>query len=195
MLILVTGTPGVGKTRFAKKLSKGLDLKYISLDDIIIENQLYISYNKDRGSYIVDIDRAKRFVFENVKLEDCVVDSHIALNIIPCELVDLCIVLRCDPYILLERLLSKGFSREKAIENAQAEIIDIILSEALALCVKDKVVEIDVSRGVDDIVEEVIKVLKADGKIKSFPVNWLKYILERDELDFFFPKEASSSYK
>jgi len=64
MRLIVTGTPGVGKTSIAKKISKKLDLIYINEKDFLINNLYKNSYaiiNKSiemktftRGNVVVD---------------------------------------------------------------------------------------------------------------------------------------------
>jgi adenylate kinase len=44
--ILVTGTPGTGKTTFCQLINQSLNFKYIPIGKIIIDNKLYDIWNK-----------------------------------------------------------------------------------------------------------------------------------------------------
>ncbi len=186
--IIVTGTPGVGKTSFSKVLSEALGLEYIPLDDVLIENKLYLGFDEERGSYIIDIERARSFVYENIVFDGVVLDSHLAVAVVPCERVDVCLVLRCDPYILMDRLRSKGYPEKKVLENIQAEILDVVLTEALGNCGSEKVIQLDVSQGVEKRVAEVVERIRRGIHIESEPVDWLGLIMSRGDLERFFPE-------
>ena len=43
--ILVTGTPGTGKTTFSQLLNQSLNFAYIPVGNIIIEHKLYDNWN------------------------------------------------------------------------------------------------------------------------------------------------------
>ena len=187
MIIIVTGIPGVGKTIFSKKLAEILGLKYVSVNDIIFENNFIISYDEERDSYIIDEDKARLFIENMLKKEDNIVfDGHVAVHIVPCKYVDLCIVLRCDPYILWDRLLKRGFEEDKVRENVQAEILDVILVEALEKC-GDKVVQINTSKNIANKLKYLVDVIKGRQSFESDKVDWLGYITQKNDLKRFFP--------
>jgi adenylate kinase len=45
--ILVTGTPGTGKTTFSQLINQSLNFTYLPIGKLIIDNQLYNDWNKD----------------------------------------------------------------------------------------------------------------------------------------------------
>jgi adenylate kinase len=45
--IIVTGTPGTGKTTLCQLLNQSLNFTYLPIGKIIIENQLYDDWNKE----------------------------------------------------------------------------------------------------------------------------------------------------
>lgn len=187
MIIIVTGTSGVGKTIFSEKLAEILGLKYISVNDIIFENNFVTGYDKERDSYIVDEDGARLFIESMLRKKDNIVfDGHVAVHVVPCEYVDLCVVLRCNPYILWDRLLERGFKEDKVRENVQAEILDVIMVEALEKC-GDKVVQLNTSKNVIDKLKYLVDMIKGGQRIESDKVDWLGYITQRNDLKKFFP--------
>jgi adenylate kinase len=44
--ILVTGTPGTGKTTFCQLLNQSLNFNYLPVGKLIIDHQLYDNWNK-----------------------------------------------------------------------------------------------------------------------------------------------------
>lgn len=60
MIITITGTPGVGKTFFAKKLAKALHVKYCDMNNFIKKNKLYDLYDKKDATYDVDVQQIKK---------------------------------------------------------------------------------------------------------------------------------------
>jgi adenylate kinase len=60
-VIFITGSPGVGKTTVAneiiKKLSKKYESQLFKINKIVIDNELTLGIDKDKGYKIVDIDK------------------------------------------------------------------------------------------------------------------------------------------
>ena len=92
-IILVTGTPGTGKTSIAKLIAWHFDYEYI----LIGEHKEYIS-DVVSGIKIIDVDKLIKWLENKQKNSDkvLVVDSHLSHHY-PKELTGICFVLRCDP--------------------------------------------------------------------------------------------------
>ncbi len=141
MVIIVTGTPGTGKTKVAKSIASRLKFKYIDINKIIKENKLVVGYDKKRNTNIVDDKKLVKILVSMIKKnKKVVIDGHLS-HYIPSRYVDLCIITRCDLKTLKKRLKKRGYSKEKIRENLDSEIFEIILNESLAL--KHKVFTID----------------------------------------------------
>ncbi|MFC1728397.1 AAA family ATPase [Nanoarchaeota archaeon] len=131
MAIIVSGTPGTGKTRTARKLAKEKGYKYVNVNKIIAQNKEVISgYDKKRKSKIID---EKKLVKILVKLinddKKVVIDSHLS-HFIPKEYVEKCVITKTDLKKLKNRLKRRGYSKAKVEENLEVEIMDICLEEA-----------------------------------------------------------------
>lgn len=185
-IIVVTGTPGTGKTTFSQELSKLIKYKYVSANDEVISNKLYIEYDDKTRTFIVDIDKAKRFVNNKYTINNFVFDGHIAHLIVDKNLLEICVVLRCSPYQLKNRLVNKGYNKEKIIENVQAEILDVIYVEAIETYGYDNVIQIDVTGNIKEKVHQFIDMWKI-GKYTSETVDWLTLIYQKNDLKSFFP--------
>ena len=57
--MVVSGTPGTGKTTLAKSLAKKLKYSYIDVNEIIKENKLEEGFDKKRKSKIIDTKKLK----------------------------------------------------------------------------------------------------------------------------------------
>ncbi len=66
-VIIVTGTPGTGKTTLSKKISKLLDYKYIDVNKLIKENKLHDGYDRKKKCFVVDIIDLNKFLIGEIK--------------------------------------------------------------------------------------------------------------------------------
>lgn len=134
-LIVITGTPGTGKSTIAKKLSILLDYAYLDGLKLIKTAKLAEKYDKRRKTAVVD---PSLFTHAVLKVRDSeakkgskglIVDSHLS-HFLPPKAVSACIVLSCSLPELERRLSKRGYSKAKIRENLDAEIFDTILVEA-----------------------------------------------------------------
>ncbi|MCP8323961.1 MAG: hypothetical protein L6N96_07295 [Candidatus Methylarchaceae archaeon HK02M2] len=96
-------------------------------------------------------------------------------------------VLRCSPFELEKRFLSRNYSKKKIKDNIASEILSISAYEALKKFGRDKIAEFDTT-GRDDkkVVEEIIKVIKGDIKKRVGDIDWLQFFTEAEKLSRFF---------
>ena len=185
--IVVTGTPGTGKTKFSKALAKKLRYNYVDLNEFLLKTKCYEGFDYERRSYVINIGKAKSIVRKKFATGCFIFDSHLSHLIIPKEFVKICFVLRTSPYVLEKRLLSRGFDRQKVLENCSAEILDVILKEAIDEYGAENICELDTTTTtVNELVSYAIKVIKGAEKPKIGIVNWLKLVQENGDLSYFF---------
>jgi adenylate kinase len=77
------------------------------------------------------------------KYAGIIIDSHLS-HYLPRKYADLCIVAKCDIKELNKRLKKKKYSKNKIMENIQAEIFDICLNEAKER--KHKIISVDTTK-------------------------------------------------
>lgn len=135
-VIIITGTPGTGKTRFAKKLAKKEKAVHIDVNELIKKEKLYKKYNKSLRTREVDINKLNKRLIKLIKefkkkKQRIIIDSHLS-HYLPKKYVDLCIVKRCDLKTLKKRLEKRKYPKKKIRENIESEILDICLLEAIA---------------------------------------------------------------
>ncbi len=144
MITIITGTPCTGKTLLAKAIAKETNHKYIDVNEIIDNNNLKESYDKERDTYVVDEKKLSKVLIDLIKEnKDLIIDSHMSHEIPP-KYVDKCIVTKCNLKILKERLEKRGYKENKVKENLEAEILDICFNEASEL--GHKPITIDTSK-------------------------------------------------
>jgi len=153
--VVLTGTPGTGKTTVAEQLGNRLGIEIHHLNDLIREEGLHEGEDEERGSLIADIDAVREHLGDWSGL----LDSHLAHHFD----ADAAIVLRCHPDQLEERLRARGESAAKATENAESEALDIVLSETVQRFGREQVYEIDTTdRSPDEVADEVVTVLRGE---------------------------------
>jgi broad-specificity NMP kinase len=54
--ILITGTPGTGKTILGMELSKRTGMNYINVGEVAKENNFYEGWDEERQSHVLDED-------------------------------------------------------------------------------------------------------------------------------------------
>jgi len=134
MIIVITGTPGTGKTTLAKSIAKKKKSVYIDVNKLIKEYKLSEGYDRKRKCSIINIAKLKKVLVSIIKKankskKSLIIDSHLSHYIQP-KYVDLCIVTKCSLKELKKRLQKKGYNSQKTRENLEAEAFDICLIEA-----------------------------------------------------------------
>ncbi|MEM0344671.1 MAG: adenylate kinase family protein [Thermofilaceae archaeon] len=174
MIILIGGTPGVGKTTVAKRVAESIGGKYINVAELAVKEGLVVGYDAERDAYIIDDARARERLRQAAREGIIIVDTHVA-SAVPREELYVAVILRLDPRELETRLRSRGYPEWKVLENVQAEVLDACLVEAVELFGAERVFEIDVTgKSVEQIVEEVMAVIKSGKGSKPGSVNWLE---------------------
>jgi len=185
-VILITGTPCVGKTTTAKSLATKLGAQYINLTDFAKTYNLTSGEDEERHTTIID-EASMRLKLEesiNQTETDVVVDGHYAAAVTPSELTTQVFVLRRNPKELKTFMQKCGFDEPKLYENLAAEILDNCLVEAFQFHPEPvKVCELDAtSKTVEELVEEISEVLKT-GMCDSGFVDWLGMLEKEGVLD------------
>jgi adenylate kinase len=176
-VILITGTPCVGKTTAANLLTSKLDALYVNLTDLAISQDLVLGKDKQRKTVIVDEGRMKRkirrIIKENEK-NDIIIDGHYAASVVPKELASHIFVLRRDPVELKKMMEKCGYSERKLTENLASEILDVCLVEAMNVKGSARICELDVTgESPENVLKEILAVLHDNSKCCVGVVDWL----------------------
>ena len=184
-MIVITGTPGTGKTTISKAIAKAIHADYLSLTRFVTANGLYSGVDRERGSKIVDIERTRKSLRSLISRGDMIiVDTHVA-DSIPRERTRKVIVLRCHPKVLESRLRKKGWSANKVRENVLAEMLDACYMIAISYYGAKKVYQLDTSRGrLEKCVALAKKILQQPAS-ESVTINWIATLKRERGLERF----------
>jgi len=175
-IILITGTPCVGKTTTAKALTAKLGADYINLTDFAKTYNLTLGEDKERGTIIVDEQKMQRKIEETIETSqnaNIIIDGHFASSVTPAKHVANVFVLRRNPKELKVFMEKAGYSGSKMWENLQAEIIDVCLGEAIEVHA-GRVCELDVTgKIVEEVVGEILDVLEKRKNCFVGIVDWM----------------------
>ena len=165
MKVLVTGTPGTGKTTNARKIAYALKLPYANVTTIINTNPQVVE-KIEKNVRIIKPSLKK--VLEKKLPKSFVIDTHL-IEYIPD--VDVIVILRCEPGELKKRLTKRNYSKNKIRENLEVEILDYFTQKTGN---KKKVIEVDTSkRSSDENVKIVVDRIK-NKKWNKGSISWFK---------------------
>ncbi len=186
-VIIVTGTPCVGKTATARELARKLKALYINLTELATQSNLVSGRDTERETLIVDEERMKKRIestIRNAKEDTVIVDGHYAASVVPADLTENVFVLRRNPVELKKMMRRCGFAEGKMWENLASEILDAILIDAINSQGEQKTHEIDVtSKTVDENVAELLSIMKENRKPRIGIVDWLGMLEDEGLLD------------
>lgn len=178
MIILITGTPGTGKTTITPLLGKTIGCRVIDLNKLVDEKHLYTGVDIEKGYKVVDIDALiqelrKIITTEKISYDEneeipeegpsIIIEGHLS-HYFP--LADFVIVLRTEPNILRDRLQKRDWEDPKIRENLQAEALDICTWEAYQTH-GSKVHEVNTSSITPEEAVDIIKMITS--KEESLP--------------------------
>ncbi|KAL6235433.1 hypothetical protein BDW75DRAFT_230280 [Aspergillus navahoensis] len=128
--IIITGTPGVGKTVHCEQLAQDTGLRHLSINQIAKDRGCYETYDEELKTWVVDEDRLLDAIEDEVLKGGFLIDWH-ACDLFPKSWIDLVVVLRCpSTSTLYDRLNSRGYHETKLQENLDAEIFGVLIEEA-----------------------------------------------------------------
>ena len=182
MRVALSGTPGTGKTSVATVLKKR-GYSIVHLHTFAKENHCIAGTDKKRGSQLIDMMKLDKAIQKNFTPDALVFfDGHIAHLLKTMEKV---ILLRCHPKDLEKRLLKKKWTSKKIRENVEAEIIDIILCEAVERHPSEDIFEIDTTKkSVEEIAVSIVEIVNKNFQpTKTYSIgriDWSEEILKKD---------------
>ncbi len=184
-VVIVTGTPGTGKTTFSRRLAKEIGANYIPLTEYVSRHRLYAGFDRERGSRIVNVSQTYASLRSLLSRSSgfSVIDTHIPEGIVPKEMVKLVIVLRCHPRTLEDRLRRKNWRPGKVRENVLAEILDSCFTSAVEFYGSRRIAQIDTSRA--NVRQSVAAAKRAlrNRPTKKVRIDWITTLDREHSLD------------
>ncbi|MBI1974020.1 AAA family ATPase [Candidatus Micrarchaeota archaeon] len=132
--IIVTGTPGTGKTSVGGLVAKELGLPFVEANAIVRKEKLWARKP--------EVNLAK--LRKRLSREWGVIEGHLLCEFsIPGAVV---LVLRCNPRVLEKRLAKRNYSRRKLKTNLEAEAIDYCMQRAEQEYGPSRIIQVDCTR-------------------------------------------------
>ncbi|KAI0053162.1 P-loop containing nucleoside triphosphate hydrolase protein [Auriscalpium vulgare] len=158
--IVITGTPGTGKSTHAQLLANEspIPLRHINVGDLVKEKGLHDGFDEEWQSYSVDEDKLLDELEPLTAEGGIILDWH-TCDAFPERWVDLVVVLRCDHTKLWDRLEKRGYPLKKIQENNEAEIMNVVIDEARSSYAEEIVVELQ-SEGMEDLEGNVARIVQ-----------------------------------
>ena len=180
--LVITGNPGVGKHTIAD-----LFVKHDSSYQIFDINKFAIEKEfGEQGNDGIEVDTVKlKDHIKKLNLDKSLIVGHLAPYVLDESYIDLVIILRKNPYDLIEIYSKRDYQKLKIKENAGSEILGIIANDSIATFGKKKSFEIDTTKKTPErILKEIENIIKnhQGGDI----VDWLRLVEEKNEINKFF---------
>lgn len=168
MHIIITGTPGTGKTKIAQELAERTGYELIDLRKYVNSHDLF---TVESGQKVVDTKALQKSFIPYLKqFKDYIVEGHLA-----CETeiqADYIIVLRTHPKTLKARLAVRRYRKKKLEENLEAEMLDYCV-QRVEFVYGTRPLELDTThRTIQQCVDEILSAIK-QRKIKIDSVNYV----------------------
>jgi adenylate kinase len=193
--IIISGTPGCGKTSVAKELSNLISGRIISLNELAISEDFSFEYDEDRKTLIVDFKIFLPYVLKKIKKikkinpSFLIIESHFS-DIIPNKLVDYIFILRCYPDELVNRLKEKNYNSKKITENIQAEILGNCVNYFIKKKTKKPLFEIDTTHlTIESVAKTIKRIITGKENLQNYyigKIDWLEKLYQEDRLKEFF---------
>lgn len=195
IVVIISGTPGTGKTTIAKILANRIDSALISLNELISNKNFIVEYDEKRDTNVADMDKTTKYLKEKLDrlkkrtTEHVIIEGNFS-DIVPNEYIDYAVVLRCNPDVLNGRLIKRGYKKEKIKENIQAEILGTCANYILEKNLQVPLLEFDTSdsdpQELADLLIYLIQEKSSLQKYKLGKIDWLEYLDDNDKFDEFF---------
>lgn len=149
--ILITGTPGTGKSSLAERVASAVSFSQYDVSAVAKEEKLCAEYDEELDTYVIDEDMVLDHMEERLGAAGggYVVDYH-SCDLFPERWFDLVVVLTCDNSELHDRLKARGYGEKKIAKNVECEIFQTIVEEARESYAPE-VVRVCASNSIEDL--------------------------------------------
>lgn len=154
--VLITGTPGTGKTCTSQQIAERTGLRHINVGEVVRLKQCHEGRDEAFDSFILDEDKLCDALEAQMDQGGNVVDFH-SCDFFPERWFDLILVLRVGTSTLFDRLQARGYSEKKVGENVECEIMQVVLEEAKEAYANEAVHEV-ASNSVEEMESNVSRV-------------------------------------
>ena len=163
MRLLITGTPGTGKTSAAAALSKLLKYPVLNEKAFALEHSLG-QWDTESDELVIPLEKLQRELAKELgKRKNVIIEGHLLCEIkLP---VDFVILLRAHPELLELRQQGQRYSEQKIQDNVMCEGIDYCKKHALRNYAKEKLLEVQSQKTIKATTALIIWGLKERGAL------------------------------
>jgi len=154
--VLITGTPGTGKTSLSEQVAEALSMKHVDVGALIKEKNLHDGKDTEFDAFILNEDKVCDELEDTMMQGNNIVDFH-TCDFFPERWFDMVVVLRTDNEVLYPRLESRGYAPNKLSENIECEILQVVLDQAMESYKPEIVLELT-SNTVEDMEANALKI-------------------------------------
>ena len=191
-VILITGTPSVGKTSIALALTEKIDSLYLNLSCLALSFDLSKGFDIERKTTIINEKKMREKIQElidSTSKTTILVDGHYAASVVPKEKVTKAFVFRRNPIELKKLMEKRKFKGNKLWENLESEILDVCLIETLSELEENKVCELDISgKTIEEVIHLMISIINNHKQCSIGNVDWLDMLEKNGLLDEYLKK-------
>lgn len=172
MLIIVTGTPGTGKSSTSALLGKRMGIRVLHLREFVKEKKLVKERDREMDSDVVNLNKLKKELKKEIDKSkgDLIIEGHVACEIaLDAKYV---FVLRCEPKELKKRLQKRKYSDRKIKENMLCEMLDYCLQKSEENFPKARIFQIETAHMSVDFTAKKMENVLYGKKIKKENINY-----------------------
>ena len=182
MNLIITGNPGVGKHTIVNLLHEQ-DKSFEILDISRFAIKKNLGKQVEDGIEIDTVRLAKDV--KKLVLEKSLIVGHLAPYVFDKSMIDLVIVLRKNPYDLVDIYKERKYQDSKIKENVGSEILGVIANDALKSFGKEKTFEVNTTEKTPEaVLNEINEIIK--NKKGGDVVDWLSLVAEKNDMNRFF---------
>ncbi len=182
--IVITGTPGVGKSTISKIIAQRLSGINIDCGRVALKEGMTKEYDAQNKTHTINERLLSRRLKEIISkhASDVILEGHFIPRISGFK-PERVFVLRCHPRKIIDRLEKKGYSKSKIAENVAAEILDFCLRDAIQVFGRTKIFEIDNSKNKPNLMATMIlSILEGKIRPKSKHIDWISKLEKEKSL-------------
>jgi adenylate kinase len=191
-VILIIGTPSIGKTTIAQELTKKLNACYINLSSLAYRYNLSQDFDETRKTVIINEKKMRKKIKEiinSTKTSNIIIDGHYAASVVSKEHVTKAFVLRRNPIELKKFMEKRQFHGNKLWENLESEILDVCLIDTLNELEGTKVCEIDITgKTVKEVTNYILAIMHNKKDCQIGKIDWLKMLKAKGIIDDYLKK-------
>jgi len=180
-VLVLTGNPGVGKHTVSKKLAEILGYEIVDVNKEAVK----VGTVKQNDSIDVDVEKTKKILKEKISEKSLIV-GHLAPFVVSKELISMAIVLRKNPYDLIQIYEKRNYSDSKKNDNLGSEILGVIAYDSIEKFGANKTFQVNTTcLAPQQTVKKILDIIH--GNSNGDTIDRLTEISEKNYLKKFFP--------